>query len=44
MTWTQRLKRVFGIEIDTCSGCGSKLKVIASMERAGSDCEDTGAP
>jgi ribosomal protein S27E len=32
MTWARRLKRVFGIEIDTCAGCGGKLKVIASIE------------
>ena len=33
MTWAQRLKRVFGIEIDTCTGCGGPLKVIASIEQ-----------
>jgi hypothetical protein len=32
MTWAQRLKRVFGIEIDRCARCGGKLKVIASIE------------
>ena len=32
MTWAQRLKRVFGIEINTCARCGGKLKVIASIE------------
>ena len=32
MTWAQRLKRVFGVEINTCAGCGGKLKVIASIE------------
>jgi hypothetical protein len=32
MCWAQRLKRVFGIEIDTCGRCGGKLKVIASIE------------
>lgn len=32
MTWAQRLKRVFGIQIDTCARCGGKLKVIASIE------------
>ena len=25
-------KRVFGIEINSCTGCGGKLKVIASIE------------
>jgi hypothetical protein len=32
MCWAQRLKRVFGIEIDLCVRCGGKLKVIASIE------------
>ena len=32
MTWAQRLKRVFGIEINTCARCGGKLKVIGSIE------------
>jgi len=32
MTWMQRLKRVFAIEIERCRGCGGKLRVIASIE------------
>ena len=32
MTWAQRLKRVFGIQIETCRRCGGKLTVIASIE------------
>jgi len=32
MTWAQRLKRVFGIEIETCEVCGGKVRVIASIE------------
>jgi hypothetical protein len=32
MSWAQRLKRVFAIEIDTCARCGGKLQVIASIE------------
>lgn len=35
MTWAQRLKRVFGIDIDQCARCGGKLKVIASIEEPG---------
>jgi len=31
MTWAQRLKRVFGVEINTCARCGGKLKVIARI-------------
>jgi ribosomal protein S27E len=32
MTWAQRLKRVFGIEIATCEKCGGKVKIIACIE------------
>ena len=32
MSWAQRLKRVFGIDIAGCARCGGKLKVIASIE------------
>ena len=32
MTWMQRLKRKFGIDIETCERCGTKVKVIASIE------------
>ena len=32
MTWAQRLKRVFSIEIEKCEKCGGKLKVIACIE------------
>jgi homoserine dehydrogenase len=32
MTWAQRLKRVFGIDIDVCARCGGQFKVIASIE------------
>ena len=32
MKWARRLKRVYGIEIETCAGCGGKLRVIASLE------------
>ena len=34
MTWMQRLKRVFAIEIESCQRCGGKLEVIASVEDA----------
>src|SRR5262245_58099966 len=33
MTWARRLKRVFGIEIERCAGCGGKLRIIASIEQ-----------
>ncbi len=32
MTWAQRLKRVFHIDIDTCEHCGGAVKIIASIE------------
>ena len=32
MTWAQRLMRVFGIDIKTCSVCGGALRIIASIE------------
>ncbi len=33
MSWAQRLKRVFGIEIDKCQRCGGTLRIIASIEQ-----------
>jgi hypothetical protein len=32
LTWAQRLKRVFAIDIETCRSCGGRLRVIASIE------------
>ncbi len=32
MTWAQRLKRVFNIDIETCQACGGAVKVIACIE------------
>ena len=32
MTWMQRLKRVFQIDIKQCEHCGGQVKVIASIE------------
>ena len=32
MTWVQRLKRVFKIDIETCEHCGGAVKVIANIE------------
>lgn len=32
MTWAQRLKRVFQIDIETCSACGGAVKVIACIQ------------
>lgn len=32
MTWAQRLKRVFAIEIEKCEQCGGPVRIIASIE------------
>ena len=32
MTWAQRLKRVFKLDIETCRHCGGAVKVIACIE------------
>ena len=28
MTWGQRLKRVFGIDVETCRACGGAVRII----------------
>jgi len=32
MTWAQRLKRVFGIDIETCPACAGAVRIIACIE------------
>lgn len=35
MTWAQRLKRVFGIDVETCIHrihCGDKVKIVVSLK------------
>jgi hypothetical protein len=32
MTWAMRLKRVFDIDIETCSECGGDVRIIASID------------
>jgi len=32
MSWAQRLKRVFAIDIESCPQCGGTLRVIACIE------------
>ena len=49
MTWAQRLRRVFDIDIETCSECGVDVKIIASIEDPAIiqkilDCLDDNAP
>ena len=31
MTWAQRLKRVFAIDIEKCEKCGGPVRIIASI-------------
>ena len=35
MTWAKRLKRVFNIDIETCSECGGAVKIIACIRLHG---------
>jgi len=35
MTWAQRLKPVFGIDIQTCAPCGGAVRIIACIEDPG---------
>jgi hypothetical protein len=30
MSWARRLKRVFGVQIESCARCGGELKIIAA--------------
>jgi len=32
MTWAQRLKRVFGIDVKTCIHCGGSVRIVACIE------------
>ncbi len=32
MTWAQCLKRVFGIDIETCPACGGAMRILACIE------------
>lgn len=32
LTWAQRLKRVFNIDIETCPKCSGKVRIISSIE------------
>jgi len=32
MSWAQRLKRVFNIDIEACQGCGGPVRIIACIE------------
>jgi len=31
MTWAQRLKRVFKLDLQSCAGCGGQVRVIAGV-------------
>ena len=32
MSWAQRLKRVFSIDMETCPACGGAMRIIACIE------------
>ena len=32
MRWAQRLKRVFGIDVEACAACGGTMRIIACIE------------
>ena len=32
MTWAQRLKRVFKLDLTSCAGCGGQVRVLACLE------------
>ncbi len=32
MTWAQRLKRAFNIDIETCQACGGEVSIVACIE------------
>ncbi|MCO7059274.1 IS91 family transposase, partial [Pseudomonas juntendi] len=32
MSWAQRLKRVFSIDVTTCAHCGGTVRIVASIE------------
>lgn len=32
MSWAQRLKRVFNIDVTTCTHCGGSVRIVASIE------------
>ena len=32
MRWAQRLKRAFGIDVETCAACRGKMRIIACIE------------
>jgi hypothetical protein len=32
MSWAQRLKRVFKLDLESCEGCGGQARVIACIE------------
>ena len=32
MTWAQRLKRVFNVDVQTCECCGGQARIVAAVE------------
>ena len=44
MTWAQRLKRVFSVDIEVCGRCGGSVRVIALHRGPGHHPPDSGPP
>ena len=38
MSWAQRIKRVFGIDVSTCVHCGGAVRIVASIEEPTAIC------
>ncbi len=32
LSWAERLKRIFAINVETCSQCGGSVKIIATIK------------
>ena len=32
LSWAERLKRVFAIDVETCSQCGGRVKIISTIK------------
>ncbi len=40
MSWARRLKRVFGVEIESCARCGGELKITGAAHTEGDEAGD----
>jgi hypothetical protein len=44
LTWAQRLKRVFAVDISTCEHCGGNVRIVALRTRLSSAASSTSPP